>query len=139
MLGVGVAPQGLDRLAYPLRRKLPVFVREGQHLVARGLDRACLVGGDVAGLGGEHALPGAQRRGDHNGVRLRPADEEVDVRVRGGNAAGRPDQRPGTLAVRVLAIAGMLLQIGCGKGLQDPRMAALGIVGVKADHLFSPR
>ena len=100
----------------------------------RRLDRPGLMGGDVAGFRADHALPRAQRRRDHDGVRLRPADEEVDVGLRRG--AGVPDQGAGALAAGVGAVAGVLLQVGGGEGLQDLRMAALGVVGIKTDHLI---
>ena len=133
MLGVGVAAGRSDGTLQRPGVQLSVFVRERQHLVARSLDRAGLVAGDVARLGAEDALPGAQRRGDHDTVHLRAADEEVDVRLRLGNGAGAADQRAGAGTVGVLPVAGVLLQVRRGEGLQDLRMAALGIVRVKAD------
>ena len=79
--------------------------------MARGLNGAGLVGGDVSRIGGDHALmPGQQCRDDHS-VSLGAACEEEYV----GRlvAAGRTDVGRRAFAEAVAAIARCRLQVRC--------------------------
>ena len=53
-----------------------------EDLVAAALDDAGLVHVDMAGVGGDDALPEQEDRVDDGGVRLGAADQEAHVRVR---------------------------------------------------------
>ena len=104
--------------------------------MAAGFHRAGLMHVDMPGGGAQHALMGTQDGGDHRHIGLGAAHQKMHGGLRG--LAGRADQRPGALAVGVLAVAGGLLHIGAGQRLQDRRMRALHIITVKTDHIAAP-
>ena len=116
---------------------LAVHFGQGDHLVAGGLHRACLMDGDVARLRRNHALIAAQRRRQEGKVGLGAAHQQVHVRLRG--RAGPLNHRPRLRAELVLAVADGLRKVGVQHLLQDARMRALLIVAVETyhcNHLF---
>ena len=97
-----------------------------EDLVAAALDDAGLVHVDVAGVGGDDALPWQEDRVDDSRVRLRAAHEEVHVSV--GGLAGLADQVAGALAVLVSAVARGLFHVGGDEGIEHPSVRALLVV-----------
>ena len=91
-----------------------------------------LVNVDVARIGAYHPLPGAEDGGDDGGVGLGAADEEVHLRI--GSAAGFLYEAACIPAMGILAVAGSLLQVAAGEGLQYLGKAALQVVAVEASH-----
>ena len=87
----------------------------------------------MAGIGADCALMRPQRRGKEGEIRLRAADEKVNVRVRpldlGANQIAR------AFADRVLAVAGRLIEIGFRHARKNPRMRALQIIAFKTNHI----
>ena len=105
-----------------------------EDLVTAALDDAGLVHVDVAGMGGDDALPGQEDRVDDGRVRLRAADQEVNVSV--GGLAGLPDQVAGTLAVLVGAVAARLFHVGGDEGVEHPGVRAfLVVTGEVRQHM----
>ena len=94
--------------------------------MAAALDDAGLVHVDVAGVGGDDALPGQEDRVDDGGVRLRAADQEVHVGV--GGLAGLTNQVAGVLAVLVGAVAARLFHVGGDEGVEHPGVRAFLVV-----------
>ena len=97
-----------------------------EDLVAAALDDAGLMHVDVAGVGGDDALPGQEDRVNDGGVRLRAADQEVHVGV--GGLAGASDQVAGALAVLVGAVAARLFHVGGDEGVEHPGVRAFLVV-----------
>ena len=97
-----------------------------EDLVAAALDDAGLVHVDVAGVGGDDTLPGQEDRVDDSRVRLRAADQEVNVGV--GGLAGLADQVAGALAVLVGAVAARLFHVGGDEGVEHPGVRAFLVV-----------
>lgn len=58
-----------------------VVSRQGEYLVARTLNGAGLVNGDMSCVDTHHALVGLQHRGENSRVGLCTADEECHLRV----------------------------------------------------------
>ena len=100
--------------------------------MAGGLHGSGLVVVDVAHLGADDPLVGAQSGGDHRHVGLGAADQKVDVGP--GGLAQIADQLGGTGAVPVRAVAGALLAVGLHQLFQYLGVGAGGIVTFKADH-----
>ena len=100
-----------------------------EDLVAAALDDVGLVHVDMAGVGGDDALPGQEDRVDDGGVRLGAADQEVHVRV--GDGAGASDQVAGALAVLVGAISAGLFHVGGDKGVEHPGVRTLLVIAGK--------
>ena len=126
MLPVPVLPPGLRAGPDLFRRDFSVPVRQGEHLVAAVLDGAGFVGGDMPAFGGNHPLPGAEERVDHDGVGLRAAGQKPDRRVR--HAAGGADFLPGGFGKGIQAVARRFFQIGLEQTPQDGRMGPLHII-----------
>ena len=97
-----------------------------QNLVAATLNDSGLVHVDVAGVGGNDALPGKEDRVDDGRVRLGAAHQEVHVGVGGG--AGVANQVAGALAVLVGAVATGLFHVGGDEGVKHPGVRALLVV-----------
>ena len=108
---------------------LAVHGRGVEDLVAAALDDAGLVHVDVAGVGGDDALPGQEDRVDDGGVRLGAADQEVHVGV--GGLAGLADQVAGTLAVLVGAVSAGLLHVRGDESLKHPGVRTLLVIAGK--------
>ena len=100
-----------------------------EDFVAAALDDAGLVHVDVAGVGGDDALPGQEDRVDDGGVRLGAADQEVHVGV--GGLAGLADQVAGTLAVLVGAVSAGLLHVRGDESLEHPGVRTLLVIAGK--------
>ena len=118
-----------------LGRNLPFLFGKREDLVARSLDRARLVPGDVARVGREDAFVVAKDRADHGRVRLRSAHEKPHLRV--GRAAGLADELGRPFAVLVRPVARRLIKIRGGEFLQNARMRAFQIVAFEVKHRSS--
>ena len=110
--------------------------RDGQHLVPRGLHRPGLVHGDVSARGADHALPGAQDRGEDGRVRLGPADEKINVGVRIADRGA--DLLFCTRRDHVEPVGRVLAFVGRRERREDLRRAAAVVVTGKVDHVPSP-
>ena len=132
VLGGLVVPVPLHIILHLLGGDLPLCRRQGDDLVAGGLDGPRLVAVDVSAVGGQHALPGPQNGGDHGGVGLGAAHQEVNVSLR--RLADGADLLPGRRAVLVLAVAHGLHHIGLVEPRHHAGMSALQIVAVEIDH-----
>ena len=131
-----VRPMGLHVLVHGGGADLALLIRQGQDLVARGLDGAGLVDVDMAGAGGQDPLIGPEGRGDDGLVGLGPAHQELDAGVR--PADGGADQGPGVVTVGVLPVAGVLLEVGGVEGRHDLGAGALVVIAGKTDHITTP-
>ena len=80
----------------------------------------------------QDTLMGPQTGGDHDQIRLGTTYHEMDSQVL--SAAEGFDLPGGRGTVVVLAIAGGLLIVGAGQGLQDFLMAAFAVVIVEIKH-----
>ena len=136
MVVVVVGVEGLAEVLHGGGVQLAVFLGQANHLVARVLDGAGLVGGHMAGGGGNDALPALQHGGNDDGVRLGAAGDEGHVGIRAG--AGRANLLLGACAVRVGAVAGHLLKVGLHQLLQDGGVGALAVVVFKIVHFRFP-
>ena len=110
-----------------LRAKLSVILRQGEYLMPAEFDRPGFMYADVPGLRRDHALVWTEKRVDYDGIGLRPAGKEEDVRLRG--AACGADFLPRGFRIRVKPIACALAGIDLGKTPQEFRVRALHIVG----------
>ena len=128
-----VLPVALIDDSYLVCGDLALLAGHGDDLVSRRLDRSRLVDVDMAALGGDHALVGAQRGGYDREVGLCAADEEMYVGV--GHAAELPYVTAGRLAVRVLAVTRRLFHVCGGEPLQYKGVGPLAVVAFKTDHL----
>ena len=99
--------------------------------VAACLDRAGFVGGDMAGLSGDHALVGAQDGSDHGCIGLSAADKEIDVGLR--RVTGFSDQRAGVFRELICAVAGAVEHICLHKTLHDRGVGAFHVIGGKKE------
>ena len=123
-----------EHLQHPFGAHLALRVGNDQHLVAGRFYRAGLVDKKVAGFGAQHRLVRAQggRRGDEIG--LGAAGKEPDIGL--GAPDLPPDEFPCFLAVGVKAVAGGLLTVGLGQGLQNAFVAALAVIVDKQGHWY---
>ena len=117
------------------RVQLAVMLGQGQYLVAGELDSSRLMSGDMPRSSGDHALIAAQQRGDHRGVGLGAAHQKVHVPLRA--TAGRQNFFLRAVAVSVMAVAGLLFQIGLHQPPKDGRMGSFAIIVFKIQHRFS--
>ena len=128
---------GAAVVVHLLGAEAPIRRRQGQDLVAGGLDGAGLMGGDMAHFRRNHSLVGFQNGSDHRGVGLGAPHQKVDLGL--GLLAKGQNGFPGLLAIGIGAIAGGLLQVGFLQGCQDAGMAAFGIIALELDHgVFPP-
>ena len=111
---------------------LALVAGNGEHLVAAKLDGARLVAGNVAGLGGNHALVRREQHVNHRRVGLRAAHQQKYVGI--GSLTGLADQLLGALGMRIGAVAGLRLHVGVDERLQYRRVCAVGIVVVEREH-----
>ena len=131
MLVLSVAVAAHD-LAHKRRRQLTVGRLNGADLVAGGFDRARLMDVDMAGIGGDHALPRAQRSGNDRRVGDCAADHKVHVRLRAGKARTDDAARLGAEIVHAVAAGrDKVIFLKCGEHL---RVRALGIIVAERDH-----
>ena len=121
MVGVGVV--AYHRIKYLGGGNLAVSVLQCQGLVAYVLNGSRLVHGNVSRVRAEHALVGLQHGGDHGGVCLGAAFQEVHVGV--GDAKGFLYAPRRLLAVVVLPVAGVLLKVGLLNDLEKVGMGSL--------------
>ena len=129
VLSVAVAAQ---KLAHERRVQLAARRFDGADLVAGGLDRARLMDVDMAGIGGDHALPRAKRGGNDRRVGDRAADHKVHVRLRAGKARTDDAARLGAEIVHAVAAGrDKVIFLKCGEHL---RVRALGIIVAERDH-----
>ena len=99
------------------------------HLVAGVLDGTGLVGGDVTGGGGHHALPALQHGCDDDGVGLSAAGEKVHICIRAG--AGGADLFLCAGTVGVGAVAGHFFKVGLDQLFQHSGVCTLAIIVFK--------
>ena len=116
------------------RRKLPVFVRDREDLVAVRLDRACFMDADVPGIRRDDALIGQQERVDHRRVGLRAADEKIDRRIL--CAHGPADLFLRRFRVPVRAVSGRFFGICLHKTFQHLRVRAFHVITCKGQFLL---
>ena len=122
----------LHIVLYLFGGELAIRGGEGDDLVTGRLDGAGLMAVDVTGHSTYHALPRTQKRGDHGGVGLRAANEEVDVGL--GRVAGSAHLSTGTVADLVAAVTHGLHHVGLHHALHNGAVGTLQIVAVKIDH-----
>ena len=122
----------LDIVLEILGMHLALVAGDGEHLVAAKLDGARLVAGNVAGLGGNHALVRRKQHVNHRRVGLRAAHQQKYVGI--GSLTGLANKLLGTLGVCIGTVAGLRLHIGVDERLQHCRMCAVGIVIVEREH-----
>ena len=137
MLLDGARPVVLADLGHLGGGELAVLGGEGQDLVAHMLQRAGLMGVDVAGLGADHGLIGQQAGADAGVVGLGAAHQEVYRCVRAGQVFF--DLIGGLLAPGVDAIAAVGGVVGLRQGLQYGGVGPLAVVVVEAYHSVSPK
>ena len=95
MIAVFILLPGGKTGVYGCRCKLSVYLGKRENLVAAELYCAGFMNGDMTAVGGNDALPGAEKRVDHDGVGLCPSNKKKDIRIRSG--AGSPDFCPGSV------------------------------------------
>ena len=134
MVVVGVGVEGGAPAAHIGGAHLALVGGQRDDLVAGVLDGTGFVGGNVAGGGGQHALPALQHGRNDDGVGLRAAGNKGDVRIRA--AAGGADLGFGAGAVGVGAVAGHLFKVGLGQLLQNSGVCTLAVVVFKIKHLI---
>ena len=135
VLGGVVGQIGLHVPRQNVGHELAVRVRQGQYLVAAGLDGAGLVDVHVAGGCADHALIAAQHAGDGDAVGLCAAGKKLDLQV--VPPAGRADLPLGLPGIGIGAVTLQGDQVALQKVLQHLRMRAFGVVGCKRQHDFS--
>ena len=108
---------------------LAVLLRQREHLVPAELDGTSLMQTDMARICRDDTLIRRKQRVDDRRIRLRAADEEIDIGVRA--LAGRPNFRARRFADGVRAIARHGRAVRLGQTLQDGRMRAFHIVRCK--------
>ena len=129
VLPVAVAAQ---KLAHERRRQLAARRFDGADLVAGGFNCARFMDVDMAGIGGDHALPRAKRGGDDRRVGDRAADHKVHVRLRAGKARTDDAARLGAEIVHAVAAGrDKVIFLKCGEHL---RVRTLGIIIAERDH-----
>ena len=106
---IAVCVEAFDPFFDSLRFQLAVDVRQRQHLVTGVLNGTGFVGTDMSCICGDDAFVVLQQGRDDDGIRLRAADEEFDVRVRA--LACRADLFFRALAVLVCPVPGQLLEV----------------------------
>ena len=132
---VGVVLIGIEAGHEPLegfRAEFTRLLRQRKYLVPRVFDGAGLVAVDVPGLGGDDALIAVQEGGEDDGVGLRAAREERDVRLVA--RARLPDLFGCARAVGVRTVSGQALPVRVDEPLQHRRVRALHIVVFKGYH-----
>ena len=117
------------------RRQLAVGGIDGADLVAGSLDSAGLMGVDMGGVRGDDRLIRLQERLNDNEVRLRAANQKMDVRVRRGTDLS--DGLPGGLTAGVHAVADSLLQIRVHQCLEDLGMGTFTVIVAEAVHDYT--
>ena len=101
-----------------------------QDLVATGLDGTGLVRGDVAAGRCDHRFVRTQEGSQRDQVGLRAAGEKMHVCVTTKPIA---DQRGGTFAVQIQAIATIHFSARHGQRLQEARVRAFAVVVAQVD------
>ena len=115
---------------------LAVISGEGDDLVAGGFNGAGFMAVDVAGNGGQYALPGTQDRCDYSGIGLGAAYQKMYIGVR--RMTRRLDLLPGRSTDLILAVANGLHHVGFHQALHNRTMRAFQIITVKVDHRNTP-
>ena len=101
------------------------------------LNSTCFMGVDVAGNSAVNSLMRTQCGADNRQVGLGAANEKMHVSIRAGECLF--NQFACFVAVGVKAVAVSLFHVGLHEFFEDCRMAAFGVVTVKAiSHLQSP-
>ncbi len=113
-----------------------LYTRQSQNFVPGGLHGAGFMAVDVAGVGAERSLMGAQRRRNHDHVDLCSADDEMNGSIRA--RAFLPDQIGCASAIGIFPVAGCLLQIGTGEHFQNFRVSAFAVVAIESNHSSAP-
>lgn len=90
-----------------------VLVGHYKHLVAAAFNGAGFVRVNMAARGAVNAVEWAQGGGDNGKVGLRACHHKINVRIRA--AAFFLNQRAGSFAVCVLAVACCFFKIGCSQ------------------------
>lgn len=129
---VGIGVMSVDGIGNLPGRYLAIHGRQGKHLMAAMLDGSRLVDVDVSRLGTQHALIGAEHRGDDGGIGLRATHQEVYLGI--GSIAHLAHQLTGLFTPGIFAITAGLFPIGFNQTPENEGMAALVVVILKLNH-----
>ena len=129
MLVRAVGIEGVNQSFHILCRELAVISRNGQHLVPRRLNGACLVGADVPSGGRDHALVALEHRVDDDAVGLRSAHQKANVGIL--PSAGHADLLARLLGVGVLSVSRAGLHVRAQESLKDLGMRTDVIITFK--------
>lgn len=125
------------KLGYPgpdgFCREFAVGRRESDHLVAAGLDCARLMDIDVTSVGTDDSLPLSEEAVEDDSVGLCAARQEGN-RSLVTEAASLKNQSAGTVGVRVVSVAGMLLKVCLGETTHNLGVTSPHIVTVEMKH-----
>ena len=114
------------------RTDVSVVGPQGQDFVAGCLDGAGLVNQNMAGMGGDGCLVGAQECGQCRQVGLGSAGQQMNINV--GAADKLLEQGNGLNGITIFAIAFSLFQVGRQQSIQDFGVRALAVIVLEIEH-----
>ena len=129
-----VRVERLHIVAQVVRVELAVLMRNGQHLVSGGLNRAGFVGVYVAAARRHDALIRAQECVDDDHIGLRAAGEEVNLSLRAGTRLFDFFCRRG--GKFIVPVAGNRFHIGFHQMFQNFGVCAVTVIVFKKQHDF---
>ena len=121
-----VIPEGFQAVFQIFCFHFAFVLRKCDHFMAAVLDGTRFMAGYMAGLCCNHAFIRCQHGADHNGICLRAARQEVDIRLR--TFACLPDFLFCAFTVWIRSIPRYFLHICFHKSLKDLLMCSFRIV-----------
>ena len=130
-----VGVEGFQEGAHRGGFQLASHMGQGKDLVTGVFHGTGLVGMDVTGGGGDHALVIVKHGGDDRGVGLGAAYKKMHICFR--TVTCGPDLFCGGGTVDIVAVAGLGFQIGLQQPLQHLGVSAGDVIIFKGNHVFS--